>query len=96
MSAIPNPPLLIANGSYDVAVTAGLAHLLTLKGTFGGATVTLTTLSNGVPGTFDSVKDGAWTADAETNLRPPSGTIRLTVTNATGTTAISASIIPHK
>jgi hypothetical protein len=95
MAAIPNPPLITANGTYDIPVTKGQAHLFTLKGTFGGATFALTSLSNGVPGTFDTITDASWTAATETNIRPPSKLLRLSVTNASGTTAVSVTLIPH-
>lgn len=95
MAAIPNPPLITANGTYDIPVTKGQAHLFTLKGEFGGATVTLSSLSNGVPDTFETIESASWTAATETNVRPPSKLLRLTVTNASGTTAISVTLIPH-
>jgi hypothetical protein len=96
MPALPTPPLITANGDYDIPVLAIAPYLLTLKGSFGGATVTLTSLSASIANTFDSIDGATWTAPVETNVRPPTKTLRLTVTGATGTTAISVCIGLHK
>jgi uncharacterized ParB-like nuclease family protein len=93
--SLPTPPLIIASGIYDIPVNAGAVYLFTLKGTFGGASVVLTTKSNAVANGFDPVDDGTFTFATETNFRAPSGCARLTVTNASGTTAISVTMAQH-
>lgn len=95
MSALPNPPLLIADGDYDFQTEIGSAYLLTLKGEFGGATVTLKTRSDVVSETFDNVTSGAFTAEAEVNFRAPSLITRLTVSGAGGSTAIRVTRAEH-
>jgi hypothetical protein len=95
MPALPNPALLTANGDYDISVTPGLAYLITIKGTFNGATATLKTL-NSASGNYDNVIDGAFTAATEQNFRAPSNQLRISITNAGGSTSISIEVIPHK
>ena len=95
MSALPNPPLLTANGDYDFPTETGSAYLLILKGVFDGATVTLKTRSDVVSETFDSVTDGAFSANAEVNFRAPSLVTRLTVSGAALTTAIRVTRVKH-
>tara|TARA_R110000868_G_scaffold124963_8_gene330213 strand:+ start:428 stop:730 length:303 start_codon:yes stop_codon:yes gene_type:complete len=95
MADLPNPPLLTADGDYDFPTQVGEAYLLTLKGTFGGATVTMKTRSDVVAATYDAVTDGAFTADAEVNFRAPSLVTRLTVSGAGGSTAIRVTRVKH-
>lgn len=92
MDLIGNNPIT-ADGIYDMPVTPGKPHLFTLKGTFGGGTVTMTINSNVTYGTFDAVTGGAWTAEAEDTLIPSGSIVRLTVTGAT-TPSIRVNLIP--
>jgi hypothetical protein len=85
---------ITANGSYDLAVNMGDVYLFTLKGTFGGATVAMTILSNVDKSSFDSVTDGSWTAETEQTLIPSGSLVRLTVTNASGSTSIRTTFVP--
>ena len=95
MAALPNPPLLTANGDYDIKVAVGRAYLLTLNGTWGGATITMKVRNDAVDGTFNNVIDGAFTADTEQDFRSPSQIVRLTVSDATGTTSIAVAYTKH-
>jgi hypothetical protein len=94
MADLPNPPLITADGDYDIKVDVGHAYLLVLKGTWNGATVTLKT-RNDATGGYDAVTDGAFTADAEINFRPPTLILRLTVSGAGGSTSISVMYTKH-
>ncbi len=92
MADLPNPPLLTADGDFDVAVTAGREYLLTVKGTWDGATITLSAEDPGLD-SFVAVADGSWTANAEARLVPP-GRLRFTVSTAGGSTSVSVTLIP--
>jgi len=81
------------NGDYDIIVKPGKALLFTLKHTFGGATVTMTVKSD-IVNEFDGVTGGSWTAHTEQTLIPSGSLVRLTVTNASGTTEIRANFVP--
>ncbi len=96
MSALPNPPLITNNGDYDIPTEIGWAYLLTLKGNFDGATVTMKMKSAVVDATYDDVTDGSWTADAEVNFRPTSATTRLTVSGSGAGTAIRVNNAIHR
>lgn len=93
MPALPNPPVITANGSYEVPVSTGQQYLFTLKGAFGGGTVTLSTRSNANNGTFDSVEGGAFTAPTEQTFIAPSGELRLTLSGASSST-ITVTLTP--
>jgi len=94
MAALPNPPLIVADGDYDIKVDVGHAYLLTLKGTWNGATVTLKT-RNDATGGYDAVIDGAFTADTEQNFRAPTLILRLTVSGSGGSTSIAVGYTKH-
>jgi hypothetical protein len=93
MNLNTNNPMTV-NGDYDIIVKPGKALLFTLKHTFGGATVTMTVKSDIVNNTFDAVHDGSWTTHTEQTLIPSGSLVRLTVTNASGTTEIRANFVP--
>jgi hypothetical protein len=86
---------ITSNGFYVVTVFPGAAYLFTLKGTFGGATVTLQSRSNVNTAEYETINEGSWTATTEVNVRPPSDMLRLTVTGATGATSISANLVQY-
>lgn len=85
--------ILTANGDYEIETRTGHDHLITLKGVFGGATVTMTTYNNATGG-YTSVDGGAWTDEAEDRFVAPSGLMRLSVSGAGGSTAIAINILP--
>lgn len=93
MPDLPNPPLLAVDGDYEVTVEPGREYLLTLKGTWSGATITLTAYNQG-SATFTAVDSGSWTANAEARLVAPSSTLRFTVTNDGPSTAVAVTLIP--
>jgi len=95
MAALPNPAILTVDGDYDISVIPGLAYLITIKGTWNGATATLKTL-NSATGNYDAVIDGAFTADTEQNFRAPSNQLRISITNDGASTSLAVAIIPHK
>ena len=95
MAALPNPALLTVDGDYDISVIPGLAYIITIKGTWNGATATLKTL-NAATGTYDLVTDGAFTADTEQNFRAPSNLLRISITNDEASTSLGVAVIPHK
>lgn len=85
---------MTANGDYDITVKPGKPLLFTLKGVFGGATVVMTVESDIVNDQFDSVTNGSWTAETEQTLIPSGTLVRLTVTNASGSTSIRTTFVP--
>lgn len=89
-------PLLTANGSTNIPVEAGKEYLFALKGTFDGATVTLTTRSTVSAGVYDSAEGGAFTDETEQLFLAPSSELRLTVTDAGGSTSIRATLVARK
>jgi hypothetical protein len=93
MNLNTNNPIT-ANGDYDIIVKPGKALLFTLKHTFGGATVTMHVKSDIVADAFDGVAGGSWTGHTEQTLIPSGSIVRLTVTNASGTTKIRANFVP--
>lgn len=94
MASLPTPALLVLDGDYELTnLVLGKEYLLTLKGTWDGATVTLTTF-NTASQAYTSVSGGAWTADAEARFVAPSSTARLTVTNDGATTSVAVTLIP--
>ena len=93
MANLPNPPLITDDGDFDLDVSAGREYLLTLKGTWDGATVTLAARDSGL-GTYVAVEDGSWSANAEARLVPPSYGIRFALTGAGASTSISVTLIP--
>jgi len=95
MAALPDPALLTVDGDYDLSVIPGAAYIITIKGTWNGATATLKTY-NAATGTYDSVIDGAFTADTEQNFRAPSNTLRITISDDGASTSLGVAIIPHK
>lgn len=74
---------ITANGDTDIPVEIGKEYLFTLKGNFGGGTVTMTTRSDIEHVQFDAVIDGAWTAETEKVFAAPSKLVRLNMTGAT-------------
>jgi hypothetical protein len=85
--------VLTTDGNYEINTLAGREHLVTLKGTWDGATITLTTY-NPASLTYTSVDSGSWTADAEFRFIPTSNLCRLVVTNDGATTSIAVNLIP--
>ena len=85
--------ILTVDGNYEFRTRVGVEHLLTLKGTFDGATVTLTAF-NDATSTFTSVDGGSWTAESETRFIAPSDQIRLAITNDGASTSIAVNLIP--
>jgi hypothetical protein len=88
---LTNP--ITADGDYDITVTPGKPLLFTLKGDFGGATVTMTVQDPTGGETFMEVEGGEWTEETEDTVTPPSGIIRLTVAGGTDSD-IRASFTP--
>jgi hypothetical protein len=86
------PAIITTDGNYEINTRPGREHLLTLKGTWAGATVTMTAY-NDATGTYTSVDSGSWTADAEVRFIAPSGNIRLAMTNDDATTSIGVTLI---
>ena len=93
MSNFIPPALLTVDGDYEINTRFGREHLLTLKGTFDGATVTMTAY-NDATGAFSTVDNGSWTAEAEVTFTAPSDRIRLAVTNDGASTSISVNLTP--
>jgi len=85
--------ILTVDGAYEFGTLMGHKHLLTLKGTFDGATVTMTAYNNAT-GTFTSVDNGSWTAEAEETFNAPADRIKLTVTNDGASTSIAVNLLP--
>lgn len=94
MSALPNPPILTANGDYDFPTTLGAEHMLITTGDFDGATLTLKTRMD-ANNTFNAVSGGVWTAPFEADFRAPSIICRLSLSSATGSTSIKVAIVKH-
>lgn len=92
MAEISPFSVITANGDYEIDTRAGHLHLLTLKGTFGGGTVTMTSKNNAT-GTYTSVDGGSWTAEAEDQFYATSDSIRLTLAGAT-TPSIAINVLP--
>jgi hypothetical protein len=89
--------LLTADGDYEINVIPGREHLLTLKDTFGGATVTMTALNPAYTSeTFSAVDGGSWTATTEETFIPTGSKIRLAVSGAGGSTSIAVNLIPTR
>lgn len=94
MANLPSPAVLAVDGNYDIPNLApGKEYLLTLKGTWDGATITLTTM-NDATGAYTSVDDGAWTADAEIRFIAPSRNARLAVSNDGASSSVAVTLIP--
>ncbi len=94
MAALPSPAVLTVDGNYDVdTLEPGREYLLTLKGTWNGATITLT-FWNDAKGAYTAVDGGAWTADAEERLIAPSGKARFAVSNDGASTSVGVTLIP--
>ena len=85
--------ILTVDGDYEFDTRTGHEHLLTLKGTFDGATVTLTAFNNAT-NAYTSVDGGSWTAESETRFIAPSGSIKLTVTHDGASTSIAVNLLP--
>ena len=92
MSNFIPPSTITANGSYEINTRPGREHLMTIKGTFGSGTVTMTAYDD-ASGTYVAVDNGTWTANAEPRFYAPSGSIRLTLTGATAP-SIGISVTP--
>ena len=87
------PGTITTDGNYEINTRPGREHLLTIKGTWDGATVTMTAL-NEADGTYSAVTSGAWTADAEPRFIAPSANIRLALTNDGASTDLNVTLIP--
>lgn len=86
------PGTITTDGDYEINTRPGREHLLTLKGTFDGATITMTAYNDAL-GSYTSVDGGSWTAEAESRFIAPSGSIRLTMTNDGASTSIGVTLI---
>ena len=84
---------LTADGDYQFATKQGHKHMLTLKGTFDGATVVMTAYNNALQD-YTSVNGGSWTAETEINFYAPSDLINLSVSSASGSTVIGVNLLP--
>jgi hypothetical protein len=85
MALLPNPPVITANGDYTVSgMKPGFQYLLTVKGTWGGGTITLSTL-NPALGTMQTVNGGTMTGsnDNEVNIVLDSTTLQISLAGAT-------------
>lgn len=102
MANLSSPAIITANGDYDINVYPGLRHKFTLKGDFGGATVTMQILDgpltedNGGTPVYVDVIDAAFTDVTEGNLEPTSRSVRLVVSGAGGSTEISVTCVELK
>ena len=94
MASLPTNQTITANGDYDLTVNTGGEFIFTLKGTFGGATVALKTISSN--GTVNTVASGSFTAETEQLFFAPSSTLRLTVSGASGSTSIEVTCIERE
>ena len=86
------PGTITTDGDYELNTRPGREHLLTLKGTWDGATITMTAYNDAL-GSYTSVDGGSWTADSETRFIAPSDNIRLTMTNDGASTSIGTTLI---
>lgn len=87
------PGTITTDGDYEINTRPGREHLLTLKGTWDGATITLYAYDD-ASSTYVAVIDGSFTANAEPRFIAPSSTIRLTMTNDGASTSITVSLTP--
>ncbi len=87
------PGTITLDGNYELNTRPGREHLLTLKGTWAGATVTLYAYDDASAG-YVAVLNGAFTSDAEPRFVSPSTSIRLTMTNDAPSTSIKVSLTP--
>ena len=92
MAAISPFTVVDLDGDYEIETRMGHSHLLTLKGTFDGATVVMTAYNNATA-TYTSVDGGSWTGEAEIEFYAPSDMIRLTVSGA-ASTSIAINLLP--
>lgn len=93
MANLPDPAVFTANGDFDIEGLAIKEHILTLKGTFDGATVTLTCYNDAL-GEYTAVTGGVITADFEDRMVPPSSKARFTVSGAGAGTEIGLTLKP--
>ena len=94
MPNLPSPAVLTLDGAYDITgLVSGRTYLLTLEGTFDGATVTLTVWNDAL-GAYTDVDGGIWTARTEKRITFPSWKCRLTVTNDGAATSIAVTLNP--
>lgn len=87
------PSTITTDGNYEINTRPGREHLLTIKGTWDGATATLYTFDD-ASGSYVAANDGAFTANAEPRFVAPSSSIRLTVTNEGASTSLTVSLTP--
>lgn len=89
------PDVITANGTYLFRMITGDRHLFTLKGSFGGGTVTFTTYDEATDdgSTYDDVDGGSWTAATEQEVTAPSGIGKLVLSGATAP-SISFHFVP--
>lgn len=91
---LPNPPILVEDGDFDFETLPGKVFTLMLTGEFGGATVALSVQSQTLTG-FTPVANGTWTSEAEIDFIATGLKTRLTVTGASGPTAIRVTRVGH-
>jgi len=78
MATISPFTVITADGDYELETRAGHEHLLTLRGDFGGGTVTLTGYNNAT-GAYTSISGASWTAEADARIFAASHLIKLTL-----------------
>jgi len=82
MSNFIPPNTITADGDYEINTRFSRKHLLTLKGVFGGGTMTMYAF-NDASGDYEGVDGGSWTDEAEITFDAPSDKIRLNLASAT-------------
>lgn len=87
------PGTITTDGDYEINTRYGREHLLTIKGTWDGAAVTLYAYDD-ASSAYVAVLNGAFTSDAEPRFIAPSDTIRLTMTNDGASTSLTVSLTP--
>jgi hypothetical protein len=87
------PGIITTDGDYEINARPGREHLLTISGTWDGATVTLYSYDD-ASASYVAVTSGAFTANAEPRFIAPSDKIRLTMTNDGASTSLSISLTP--
>ena len=87
------PGTITTDGNYEINTRPGREHLLTIKGTWDGATITLYAYDD-ASAAYVAINDGAFVANAEPRFVAQSDKIRLTMTNDGATTSITVSLTP--
>ena len=80
---LPDSRILTANGSYYFDVQQLTNMLISVKGTWGGGTVTLLYYDPNTD-SYKNIAGASWTADFEQRLVPPSGGLLLVLGASAG------------